>query len=261
MKDQNILTENGVDLERGLNLFGDIETYNESLGDFMAEVHEKLTKIATYKAALDMPNYAILVHSLKSDAQYFGFNELAKQAYNHELEAKSNNVVFVNTNYDDLVNEASRIVNVVTNYLSADEIQGHIPVETNNTVTIKEAILVVDDSDIIQKFVGRIFEENFNVIIANNGAEAINLMENNGTIIAMLLDLNMPEVDGFAVLEHMKEKELFKTIPVSIITGNDAKEIDIQAFKYPIVDILKKPFNESSVKNIVERTIAHKKNL
>ena len=268
MRNTNILIQNGVDLEKGLELFGDIDMYNESLGDFMTDIHEKLAKIAGFKEALDMENYAIMVHSLKSDAKYFGFNTLGDMAYSHEIESKSNNTVFVNANYNALMAEASRMVNVVAQYLGGEAPVAPVqsaptptPTPTpvisayNDFVSGKPSILVVDDSDIIQKFIGRIFEENYNVIMANNGAEAISLMGTNDSISAMLLDLNMPEVDGFAVLEHMKERDMFKKIPVSIITGNDAKEVDLQAFKYPIIDILKKPFNENSVKNIVERTL------
>ena len=263
MKDQNILIQNGVDMAQGLELFGDIEMYNESLGDFMAEIGVKLTNLAKYHEASDMTNYAIIVHSLKSDAKYFGFNALADMAYHHELESKSNNVVFVNENYEALVTEANRIAGVVTKYLGEEttvEVTPTPEVQTPAPEAVQEmiSILVVDDSDIIQNFIQKIFAESFNVILASDGAEAINIIETNSSIAAMLLDLNMPNVDGFKVLEYMKEKDLFKNLPVSIITGNDSKDIDLRAFNYPIIDILKKPFNESSVKNIVERTLGYR---
>ena len=71
----------------------------------------------------------------------------------------------------------------------------------------------------------------------------------------MFLDLNMPNVDGFQVLDYFKEKNLFNKIPVSIITGDDSKEAIDRAFTYPIIDMLNKPFNEMNVKVIVEKTI------
>jgi putative two-component system response regulator len=96
------------------------------------------------------------------------------------------------------------------------------------------------------------------VVTASDGAEAINLLSSNDNISAMVLDLFMPNVDGFKVLEFMKENELFTAIPVSIITGNDDKEVDMSVFEYPIIDILKKPFNEVAVKTIVDRTVNSK---
>ena len=267
MKNQNILTQNGVDLTKGLELFGDIEMYNESLGDFMAEVDGKLYKIAHFKETNDMPNYAILVHSLKSDAKYFGFTKLAEFSYAHELEAKANNTVFVNENYESLMTEANRIVAMVKEYLNSNTTVPTVQVSVADTpsVSVQEppipidqnmkSILVVDDSEIINNFVHRIFTGIYNVLTALDGAEAIKIIESTPGISAMLLDLNMPNVDGFKVLEYMKEKDLFKILPVSIITGNDSKEIDQNAFAYPIIDILKKPFTDSSIKTIVERTM------
>lgn len=257
MKDKNILIQNGVDIEKSLELFGDMEMYDESLGDFLAEVDNKLFKISHFKEKGDMPNYAILVHSLKSDARYFGFVKLAELAYAHELQSKANNTAFVNENYDALMAEANRIVALVKQYLVSGAAPTPIVKQPEPNVQINnEYILVADDSDIIKNFVKNIFTGQFNVLCANDGAEAIKLIEEHSSYIkAALLDLNMPNVDGFKVLEYMKEKNLFLLIPVSVITGNDNKEIDLNAFQYPIVDILKKPFSEQAVKNIVDKTI------
>ena len=64
MKDIKILTENGVDVNASLELFGDMETYNETLNDFLESVDKKIADIKKYKESTDMPNYAVLVHSL-----------------------------------------------------------------------------------------------------------------------------------------------------------------------------------------------------
>ena len=262
MKSKDFLVQNGVDVDKSLELFGDMEMYNESLGDFNAEVDNKLFKIGQFKEMKDMPNYAILVHSLKSDAKYFGFTKLAELAYAHELQSKENNTVFVDENYNSLMEEANRVINIVKKYLNdapTEDITTPAATTINPTPaeTNVKSILVVDDSDIIKNFVKKIFITQFHVLTASDGAEAIALLSQNSlyNIKAILLDLNMPNVDGFKVLAFMKENDLFKYIPVSIITGNDSREIDLSVFEYPVIDILKKPFGEESVKNIVERTI------
>ncbi|MEG2250149.1 MAG: Hpt domain-containing protein, partial [Bacilli bacterium] len=96
MKDINILKENGVNVAASLELFGDMETYDETLNDFLESVDQKLSDIKKYKEQVDMPNYAILVHSLKSDSKYLGFTKLADLSYQHELESKNSNIQFVN---------------------------------------------------------------------------------------------------------------------------------------------------------------------
>ena len=121
MKDVSILSSNNIDFKKGIELLGDIETYDDMLVEFLGEVDEKLNNIKNFKETSDMSNYAILVHSLKSDSKYFGFDKLADLAFQHEMESKSNNVVFVNENFDALMNEANRIVDVVKRYVNSQK--------------------------------------------------------------------------------------------------------------------------------------------
>lgn len=119
MKDINILISNGVDVNGGLELLGDIEMYNETLEDFVTESEERLPKMEEYKNNDDMENYAILVHAMKSDSKYLGFTKLIDLSYQHELQAKENNKVFVNEHYNELITEANHILEVINNYLSS----------------------------------------------------------------------------------------------------------------------------------------------
>ena len=101
-----------------------------------------------------------------------------------------------------------------------------------------KTIIVADDSHIIVNIVKRAFEGEYNVISAQNGQEAIQLLQNNNLddIVGMLLDLNMPVVDGFAVLEYIKNNGLFTKVPVSIITGDDDMDVIGKAFEYNIIE-------------------------
>ena len=119
-------------------------------------------------------------------------------------------------------------------------------------------ILVADDSKIISNIVDRAFRDEFEVVVAYNGKEAIDIINNNidDSIVGVLLDLNMPEVDGFAVLDYFKENNLFKRIPVCIITGDVAKERIDRAFNYDIIDVLAKPFTFDKVREEVEKLIS-----
>lgn len=256
MKDVNLLTSNGVNINQSLELFGDMETYNDTLEEFLAGVGEKLNNIQKYKEASDMANYAILVHSLKSDSKYLGFTTLAELSYNHEMESKANNIDYVYAHYEELMTEAHRIVELVEKYLGKNVEIKAFTQPTN--VSKDQTILVVDDSSIIRTFIQRVFNDTYNVMIANDGKEALDIVNTNDHIVAMLLDLNMPNVNGFEVLEYFKQNGLFAKIPVSIITGDDSKETVTRAFTYPIADVLAKPFNERDVKRVVEKTVEYK---
>lgn len=266
MKDINYLKENNVDINQSLELFGDIETYNETIKEFKNSIEGKLDQINKYYNDGDMPNYAIYVHSLKSDCKYFGFMKLASIAYEHELKSKANDIEFVKANYNALVTEATNVKRILFEYLNETEETNSIyGGETSAPPTNdgENIILVADDSEVIRIFVKKIFDETYDIVSTQNGEEALNCIkshENDDKIKAILLDLNMPKVDGFAVLEYLKEKNLFNKMPVTIISGDSSSEAINKAFEYNIVDMLNKPFNESKVKDAVEKTIRHSTN-
>ena len=120
-EEQNIdnkdyLIKNGVDIEKSLELLGDMEMYNMTINDFLEEVEEKWNNIINYKNINDMENYAIEVHSLKSDAKYLGFTKLADISYEHELKSKENNSEFVINNFDKLEKEYLKTLEIVKEY-------------------------------------------------------------------------------------------------------------------------------------------------
>ena len=122
MNDVNFLKNNGVNVDQSLELLGDIEMYNETMNDFLGEVEDKLAKLDQYKQSGDMPNYAIEVHSLKSDAKYLGFVTLADLSYQSELKSKANDTVFVNDNHDNVMNEARKMIKLSKMYLGMEPV-------------------------------------------------------------------------------------------------------------------------------------------
>ncbi len=115
--DISILVNAGVDIDHSLELLGDMETINETFAAFLEESETRLPNIKNYKDVVDMPNYAILVHAMKSDSKYLGMMTLADLAYNHEMASKSNDVEYVNDHYDELMCEVNRMLEVIKQYL------------------------------------------------------------------------------------------------------------------------------------------------
>lgn len=282
MYDENYLIQNGVDVTKSLELFGDINTYNEIVGEFLVSAKEKQAKLQQYKDEKDMANYTIYIHSLKSDAKYFGFTKLATMAEEQEQKSREGDVFFIYENFQPLIDEIQRMMLVVKKYLYPEtETQvSQVPQPAAQQVVVptpqavapspeedlpepytQKTILVADDSNIIRNFVKRIFSEKYNVGVAQDGAEALKIIksnQNNEEIVAVLLDLNMPRVDGFAVLDFMNDNQLFGKMPVSIISGDSSKDTIAKAFCYQIVDMLAKPFTEMDIKHVVEKTIYFK---
>ena len=111
------LKEKDIDVDSSVELLGDIDMYNDTLKDFLAESEDRLPKMEKYKNEEDTNNYAILAHAMKSDSKYLGFKTLAELSYKHELEGKANNISYIKEHYDELMEEVNRIIDIVNKYL------------------------------------------------------------------------------------------------------------------------------------------------
>ncbi len=114
---EEYLRNNKVDLDKALELLGDMEMYNMTIKDFMEEVYGKWERINQYKESSDMENYAIEVHSLKSDCKYLGFMDLADISYQHELKSKEKDINFVNENFETLNTKFNEALDIIKKYI------------------------------------------------------------------------------------------------------------------------------------------------
>ena len=94
----------------------DMEMYHMTLHDYLEEIDGKVEQLKKYLDVHDMPNYAILVHSMKSDAKYLGFMSYADICYQHELKSKENNYDYCVEHFDELKNELQKYLDVVRPY-------------------------------------------------------------------------------------------------------------------------------------------------
>lgn len=113
----------------------------------------------------------------------------------------------------------------------------------------KKIVLVVDDSDLVKKVLTKSLEDKYYIVQASNGKEAVDIISNVGDVYSILLDLNMPDYNGFYVLDYLKANNLFRKTKVFIISGDDEKETIEQAFKYDIVDMITKPFSSKTIES------------
>lgn len=117
-------------------------------------------------------------------------------------------------------------------------------------------ILVVDDLQLNRELLQEMLESEYNVILAENGRQAIEVINREREqLSAVLLDLIMPEIDGFAVLKWMGEKKLIGQIPVMVISGETSSEAEKKCFDYGVADFIQKPFNEAIVKRRIKNVV------
>ena len=113
----------------------------------------------------------------------------------------------------------------------------------------KQQILIVDDEEINRLILDGMFEgEGYDKLEAANGQEAIYHIENSHDIVLILLDIIMPVLDGFKVLEYMQERKLLDEIPVILITSETIGDSEDRAYSYGVADVIHKPFYPYIVK-------------
>lgn len=127
----------------------------------------------------------------------------------------------------------------------------------------RPVVLVVDDSFTSRALLKKALSTDFEVIEVDDGRRALEVLSRRADVAAIVLDIQMPELDGYGVLIAMMEDERLRSIPVIVCTGYDDVESQIAALDHGAVDVLVKPFNPqvtlARVRNvIVRREVAQK---
>lgn len=121
----------------------------------------------------------------------------------------------------------------------------------------KQRILIVDDEEVNREILKEMFRsDRYELTEAVDGEEAVQRLKENSDLDLVLLDIVMPVMDGFGVLEFMHEQDMLDNIPVILITSEDALDSEDQAYSYGVADVIHKPFYPHIVKrrskNIIE---------
>lgn len=119
----------------------------------------------------------------------------------------------------------------------------------------RQTVLIVDDSELNRMMLMEILGEQYRYIEAQNGREAVRLMEKKLTVDLMLLDINMPEMNGFQVLEQMNRFRWIDEIPVIMISTDETNQAIQQAYAMGVTDYIRRPFDTFIVRHRVENTL------
>lgn len=121
---------------------------------------------------------------------------------------------------------------------------------------VLQQILIVDDSDMNRAMLREILKDNYSILEAGNGAECLSCVKHMGSSLSLiLLDLNMPEMDGFEVLAELSRLGYMDDIPVIIISGTDSTADICRAYDLGATDYIHRPFNTQVIYRRVSNTI------
>ena len=121
----------------------------------------------------------------------------------------------------------------------------------------KSNVLIVDDAAINRELLAFILQDRYQVFQAENGKQAIEMIESQERIYRLvLLDIQMPVLDGFGFLDYMNKKDMLKNLPVIVISGDSSDASILHAYKLGAVDFFSKPFSPEIVLNRVHNILS-----
>ena len=119
----------------------------------------------------------------------------------------------------------------------------------------RQTILIVDDAEMNRMMLSDMLGDQYDYVEAADGREALRILEKNVSIDLILLDINMPEMNGFEVLEEMNRYHWIQEVPVIMITAEESVESMEHAYSLGATDYIPRPFNVYIVRRRVENTL------
>ncbi len=116
---------------------------------------------------------------------------------------------------------------------------------------MKKQILVVDDELSILKLLNFILSKEYDLVIKQNGADAINWLEDGNDPALIISDLEMPYIDGGSFIRNLKISGFYRDTPVILLSGADNLERIVEGMSYRADHYLKKPFNPAELKSCI----------
>lgn len=169
-----------------------------------------------------------------------------------QLSVSIGGAVFREGNIEDAIASADRQMYIAKNYKNMvvtewDE-NGKKKEENSASEKLKQQILIVDDSEINREILKEILKEDYRILEAANGEECLEQLERYGTGISLvLLDIVMPEMDGFEVLAAMNQNHWIEDIPVIMISSEDSDSYIRRAYEMGVSDHISRPFDAKIV--------------
>lgn len=243
-----------------VNLYFDkISINNLENVDYAIVNYLKLSNLLSYDNYTDiikpLEDNKIILISFKNEKK----TSVSVNNSNNELSDDVTELIMNIENTLESINKDNYEINNLYNYFSSlveDLIHKNPQINksyenklANIVNNISSSLLIVDDDDLTRSIFKKAFSKFYNIMEAKNGEEAVELINNSLTsndsnnIVGMFLDLKMPVMDGFGVLDYLKEKRLLGKLPVIIVSADDSKDTKEKVYTYEIADMIEKPFN------------------
>ncbi|MCB0662386.1 MAG: response regulator [Saprospiraceae bacterium] len=131
--------------------------------------------------------------------------------------------------------------------------------EDNQKLQTGEPLLIVEDNASLRNYL-KVVLDGYQIRLAGHGKEALEIMENGFLPVAIISDIMMPVMDGVQLLQHIRQDERYRNIPVIMLTAVNSSTQKVEALRIGVDDYLTKPFNEEELKASLSAIISNSKN-
>lgn len=238
MKNVNFLKNQGIDVDSSLELFGDINLYNETIKDFLESSADKKEKLMYFKHINSLNEYAVFAHTFKSDAKYLGFTFLYDIAIQHEEAGKNNNQKYILKDFDNFVENIDLMIEICKNYLS-DEIITHEKYKKN--------VVIIDSNNdnlnqIYNGLVGLCNINSFNDVFIGKDY----VIDNESSIDTIIVNSVLTdEINGKDLLRIFNNYDILKSVEIILITSEHNFFTDYN------VKIIESPIDINKLRNFI----------
>lgn len=223
-------------------------------------------------ATLTLVNGAELIFMVKEKMDNSGAKESNNSKYNALISRLADSILKINNvfNLDEKktnIKSVEEYINSILNSLTSSypELKKSLnSTAANVSGRVDDVLLIVDDDMLTRNMIKKVFADEYKIVMATNGKEAIEYLNENSSkgitessdnVLGIFLDLTMPVMDGFAVLDYLSKNNYLHRIPVIIISGDYEKETKSRVYNYGVADMLEKPFDFEVVRHRISNFI------
>lgn len=216
--------------------------------------HPQVREIQQFYEEKDLDNYLVQIHALKSTSKTIGAIHLSALTKELEAAASKKDWEYIKKNHACVMAEYKELLEKVSAILQQQEIRVEKRTEKISNLEETPLILVVDDNALNLRVAEKMLEEQFRVNTVSSGKAALEFVQQMVPDL-ILLDIHMPEMDGFEVLEILQKDPDYKDIPVVFLTANEERDVEVKGFEGGAQDFIKKPFSADIMIRRVSRIL------
>lgn len=235
-----------VDFHSGLENVGSISTYIKILESYLDSTKDRLPKLTEYYQS-DKERFIIEIHGLKSACAAIGAGKLSSIASDMEQQGRSGQFEDIESNLlsflqqsNAAIDEIETFITQAKNIITSTSVSNSVAVTA--TLNIQKHIVIVDDNPVNLDFAESVLSDEYQLTKLSSGKQLLQfLLKSIPDMI--LLDINMPEMDGYETLRAVRQNDAWVNIPVIFLTGQNDIQSERESFRLGAKDFIVKPFD------------------